>query len=112
MTHPAMPEFLGISISHLIAGGLGGLVRVLTRPDQSWLRRSGGAFAGAALAGFATPVVGPIAATLLAKWNVPPEAVAGVCGFLLGLTGLSLCEGAIRLAERWRDDPKVPPFGK
>lgn len=112
MTIPAVPEILGISLSHLVAGGLGGLVRGLTRPEQSWLRRTGGAVAGAFTAGFATPVAAPIAASFLARWNVPPEALFGVCGFLFGLTGLSLCEGAIRLADRWRNDPKFPPIGK
>jgi S1-C subfamily serine protease len=35
---------------------------------------------------------------------------AGVTGFLLGLTGLSICEGAIRLADRWKQNPKLPPL--
>lgn len=110
MTSSAVPEILGVSLSHLVAGGLGGVVRAITRPEQSWLRRSAGAVAGAFLAGFMTPVAAPIAASFLARWNVPPEALAGVCGFVFGLTGLSLCEGAIRLADRWRNDPKLPPF--
>lgn len=108
MTYPALPEFLGISLSHLVAGGLGGVVRAITRPEQSWLRRSAGAVAGAFLAGFMTPVAAPIAASYLSRWNVPPEALAGVSGFLFGLTGLSLCEGVLRLADRWRNDPKLP----
>ncbi len=67
MTVPAVPEILGISITHLVAGGIGGLVRGLTRPEQSWLRRSAGAVAGAFTAGFATPVAAPIAASFLVK---------------------------------------------
>lgn len=107
-----MSDILGLSVTHLAAGAIGGVVRGLTRPDQSWLRRSAGAVAGAFASGFCTPVAAPIAAAWLAPYGVAPEAVAGVAGFLLGLTGLSLCEGAIRVAERWKRDPKLPPFGE
>jgi MFS family permease len=105
-----MSDILGLSLTHLAAGAIGGIVRVFTRPEQSWLRRSAGALAGAFASGFGTPVLAPVVAGWLGRHGVPAEAVAGICGFVLGLCGLSLVEGAIQLAERWKRDPKLPPF--
>jgi hypothetical protein len=106
-----MSDILGLSLTHLAAGAIGGVVRGLTRPEQSWLRRTAGAIAGAFASGFGTPVVAPIVAAWLNGYGAPAEAVAGVTGFLLGLTGLSICEGAIRLADRWKQNPKLPSLG-
>src|SRR5262245_28476009 len=43
----------------LVAGLIGGAVRALTRPDISWTRRIGTGIAGAACAGYGTPVFAP-----------------------------------------------------
>lgn len=109
MAGPIAPDFLGVNLVHLAAGGIGGIVRALTRPEQSWRRRSIGAVVGAFVAGYGTPFAAPIAVSLFSHLGATADTAAGLVGFVLGITGLSLSEGAIRLAERWKRDPKLPP---
>ncbi len=105
-------SILGIKVVHLVAGALGGVVRSITRPDISWPRRIVTGIAGALVAGYGTPLAAPF------LWRWLPEDVAGrvsfgeiegLAGFVLGLTGLSIADGLMRLAQRWRDHPTIPP---
>lgn len=107
---PGFYEMLGLvgfKLQHLIAGALGGLARSLTKPDGTMFRHITTAVVGTSVAGYGTPVT----AFYAAKWVASPEITAGsmegMVGFLLGLTGMSICEAAIRWAKIWRDGP--PP---
>lgn len=95
-----------------VAGALGGMVRLFSRPEESWIRRVGTATVGAVTAIYGTPVASPIVASYLAAYEVPIAGVSGLCGFLLGMIGLSVCEGTIRIAQRWRAKPTWPPEWK
>ncbi|WP_068312581.1 hypothetical protein [Polycladidibacter hongkongensis] len=96
---------LGLKIMHLIAGLCGGLVRVIVHPRASLANTIGATVVGALVAGYLTPVVAPV----LERWLGPTDAgVEGATGFMLGMCGLALSEGLIKLARRWRDDPTLP----
>lgn len=103
---PPPPEFsiLGVKLVHLVAGGIGGAIRGLSRPGESIWRRILSTVIGSLMAGYGTPVAAPIVAAQLASSGVTAETAAGLCGFILGVTGMSIVEGAINRAKRWRDD--------
>ena len=97
--------FLGIKSSHAVGGVAGGTVRYLI-------------VGGNYLAGLASATVGLITAAWLTPsfyfafikfyptWNDP--SMEGSIGFLLGLTGMVICEGFMKLARRWAANPSVP----
>lgn len=107
---------LGIKLVHVSAGFFGGLVRAIVSSREeregSWflwfLRSVGTAIVGALFAGHLTPIVAPI----ISGWsNVRDVSVEGATGFVLGLCGLALSEGLIKIARRWRENPKLPKIG-
>lgn len=96
--------FFGVKVSSLLAGLAGGLVRAL-------MMRSGltkwqvfvSCIVGALTAGYLTPVF----------MHVLPyhdaAGAEGAVGYAIGLSAMYLCEGVMRAAKSWRDDPKLPP---
>lgn len=86
-----------------VAGGLGGAVRMFSRPEEGWLRRVGTSLAGGVVAIYLTPLAAPIAAKYLTGYEVPIGGVYGAVGFLSGMAGLSICEGIIRRVKRMID---------
>jgi hypothetical protein len=105
MSLASSSSVFGVSLANLIAGTVGGLVRTMVRGTTSWRRRTTTAIVGGFVSGFGTPVVGPIAAGMLATYGaIPPEATYGLVGFLLGVTGQTLCEGAIARASKLTRD--------
>lgn len=109
---PEQISIMGIKLIHFVAGGLGGAVRAITRPDLSWARRISTGLAGALVSGYGTPVLAPFAHIYLDKFGVHVgfDEIAGLVGFVLGMTGLSIAEGIIRWARKWRDNPTLPPL--
>lgn len=105
MAEPPPPEMqvLGVKLVHLIAGAIGGAMRGLSRPNESIWRRIMTTAAGALVAGYGTPVAAPLLAAQLSDAGVTPETAAGLCGFVLGVAGMSICEGIVIRAKRWRD---------
>ncbi|MCJ8143805.1 hypothetical protein MKI84_12850 [Ancylobacter sp. A5.8] len=101
------PALLGLKAAHLLAGAIGGLVRSMTRPGGSIMRHIGTAIVGTAVAGYGTPIGTHLAARWLASPDISTASLEGMVGFLLGLTGMSLCEAAIKWARLWRDG--APP---
>lgn len=97
----------GIKIAHLLAGALGGLARSLMRPGGSIMRHVSTAIIGTLVAGYGTPLGVHLAARWVASPDIPAASLEGMVGFVLGLTGMSLCESAIRWVRLWRDGP--PP---
>lgn len=105
---PPEPTILGIKVAHLVAGGLGGLIRSLTNSGGSLSRHITSATVGAVMAGYGTPIGAYMAASYLAAPDIPPISVEGLVGYMLGLTGLSLTDMVLRWIRAWRDRP--PPF--
>ena len=104
---PPDPAILGLKLAHLAAGFLGGLARSLTRPGGSLVRHVCTALVGTVVAGYGTPISAHFAARWLEAPEVPAASIEGMVGFVLGLTGMSLCEAAIRWVKIWRDG--APP---
>ncbi len=104
---PPEPTILGLKVAHLLAGGMGGLVRSLTHPGGSIMRHVTTAIVGTAVAGYGTPIGAQVAANYLAMPDVPVASMEGMVGFVLGLVGMSICEALLRWARIWRDGP--PP---
>ncbi|PZQ79067.1 MAG: hypothetical protein DI549_21190 [Ancylobacter novellus] len=104
---PPEPALLGLKLAHLIAGGIGGLARSLTKPGGSLTRHIGTAIVGTAVAGYCTPLGAHIAARWVSSPDISVASLEGMVGFALGLTGMSLCEATIRWVKLWRDGP--PP---
>jgi hypothetical protein len=102
MTDPLEP-YLGIKLGSLLAGFFGGLVKALIMPSVT---PSGALFScvtGALTAGYFTPVA--------MHW-LPLAGIAGAegaVGYAIGLTAMLICEGLMRAAKHWRDDPRLPP---
>jgi hypothetical protein len=103
-------SLLGLKIHHLLAGAVGGLARSLTKPGGSLARHIATAIVGTAVAGYGTPLGAHFATRWLASPDFPVGSLEGMVGFALGLTGMSLCEAAIRWVRLWRDGP--PPGWK
>ncbi len=105
MAEPPPPElqFFGVKLVHLVAGAIGGAIRGLSRPGESLWRRILTTVAGALVAGYGTPVAAPLLAAQLSASGINTETAAGLCGFVLGVAGMSLCEGVVIRAKRWRD---------
>lgn len=83
-----------------LAGLIGGAARSANRPDHSWARRIGTSLVGGLTSVYLTPVVAPVVKSYLASYEVTMGSIAGLCGFLLGMAGLSLCEAVIRRLKK------------
>lgn len=98
---PPEPALLGVKLATWAAGAIGGVVSAILHPGAPIMRRASSALCGTIVAVYGTPVVAPIAARFLAG-DLQPASLEGATGFLLGLTGMSLCEGAIKSVKAWR----------
>lgn len=88
----------------LIAGLIGGAVRLVIRPEKNLLRSVGVIFAGGASAVFWTP----LAMEYLPAFVERTEAVQYAMGYTVGVTGIALTEGLIAITQRWRRNPTLP----
>lgn len=99
---------IGVKSAHAVAGIFGGLVRGLISRGFSWTQRISSAVVGAAVAGYGTPFMAPVARKWLDLWAYPSGDIEGSLGFALGLVGMTVCDALIRWARRWRDGPPPP----
>ncbi len=100
------------------AGALGALVRNLFPPRRRLRQRAAEYVGGALAAVFFGPVAGPILHQLILAFGrtmgvalepvMPRESVDSLAAFLCGVVGLTMIEGLILLARRWRDEPRLP----
>ncbi|NTF34272.1 hypothetical protein [Rhizobium skierniewicense] len=106
---PAISAFLvsvGINPAHFFAGAAGALVRVAIQGKKFTFEIFTGAFAGSLCAVYLAPLV--------ARWiglNPIDAAANGGLAFVLGMIGLSIAEGLVRVAQRWAANPKLPRVG-
>lgn len=95
--------WLGINPSHLAAGAAGAIVRsLLAKGASKWEKITGG-FVGMLCAGYLTPLV--------VQWmglDTSQISTINAVGFGIGLVGLSLAEGAVRMAQNWSEKPRLP----
>lgn len=97
-------SWFGINLSLLLAGIIGGIVRLVIRPERSLLRSAGVIFAGGASAVYLTP----LAIEHLPAAIERTAAVQNAMGYTVGVAGIALTEGLIELAQRWRRNPTLP----
>lgn len=94
---------IGVNPSHLFAGLAGAFVRAVMTRSNSFIEAITGGFAGTACAVYLTPLV-------IKYLGIIPVDVAlnnGIA-FGIGLIGVYLTEGFIRIAQRWAANPKLP----
>lgn len=104
MQPPILPDWL----LNLIAGLIGGTVRAASKPAETWGERVVTALVGGAVAVYLTPVVAPILQPYIGG---AVDAVSGFCGFLLGMSGLSSAELALRIIRRKLSGAAKPDDG-
>lgn len=95
-------SILGIKASSVLAGLAGGLVRSLILPGLTVRQAIVSCIIGALTAGYLTPAA-------VEYWPFEAsQGIEGAFGYAIGLSAMLICEGVIRAARHWRDDPKLP----
>ena len=102
---------LGIKVSTLIAGFSGGIVYYYLEGSKK-IEKS---YAGKAFDTFVSGFVGSVMAVYVAPlgllwFKVPSDAVEiqTGAGFVVGITGIYIGHGVIRLAANWSKNPTIP----
>lgn len=110
---PPPPDWLhnliGMRLVDVIFGASGGAVRGLVVKNLSLSQRIASTVVGALTAGSLGPAANALASRWLDWGGFPLSAVeiGGSVIFIVGLVGMTICDGLIRWARRWRDGP--PP---
>lgn len=98
-------NLLGLKIGHLAAGFAGGIVRAFlvgTSPAAA----VASVVAGSLTAAYLT---NPIAHGFFKFWGVQQDMQGEhAVAFIVGLTAMLLCEGALRYARNWSKNPTIP----
>lgn len=91
---------IGINPTHLSAGLAGSLVRAVVLKARSKLELMSTGLVGTLCASYFTPII--------VKWiEMDPDTTNGVA-FGIGLIGMSLAEGFLRMAHKWSENPQLP----
>lgn len=94
---------LGPKLPDIVAGFAGGVVNVFVMRRIAWFEALG------------SVVVGTLTAAYMGPWIARTVGLdPGVAAFLVGLTGMALCQGFIEVARKWRPNwlpPSGPPSG-
>ncbi len=98
------PSWLGINLSLLVAGMIGGAVRLIVRPERNLWRSVGVIVAGGATAVYLTP----LAIAYLPDALERTVALHYAMGYSVGVVGIAITEGLLTLADRWRRNPSLP----
>lgn len=103
---------LGIKTSTLIAGFSGGLAHYYlkggSKVEKSRIARAFDAMAMGGVGSFFAIYIAPL---VLRYYKFPKDEVeisTGI-GFIVGLTGLYIGHGLVRLAAGWAEKPSLPP---
>ena len=102
-----LQAILGVKLAHLVAGFFGGLVRAVINPNGSTTYTVGATICGTLTAGYLTPIAFPL---MVRYFGASVAGIDGAVGFLMGLCGLAIAEGFVKLARRWKDNPSLPRF--
>ncbi|PDS75445.1 hypothetical protein [Rhizobium sp. L43] len=94
---------IGINPTHFVAGVAGAGVRsLLNKGASKWEKISGG-FVGTFCAVYLTP--------LFVQWmnlDATNLSTTNAVAFGIGIIGMSLAEGAVRMAQNWSEKPRLP----
>ena len=93
---------LGLRVSTLVAGLVGGVLALSMMPQLTWRRAMTAVIGGGACAAYGTPIVAE--ATGLASRHMENGLA-----FVLGVIGMNILGGVFKLSERWRDRPTLDP---
>ena len=97
---------IGIKLTHLFAGFAGGVVRAFLA-GGSWLAAVSSVVIGSLTAGYlTTPVYS--GATAWFPFVKTDSSSEHAIGFLVGLTGMLICEGVLKAVRGWSKNPKLP----
>jgi hypothetical protein len=98
--------FLGIKLTHLLAGVAGGTVRAFLA-GGGWLAAVSSVVIGSLTAGYLTT---PIYAGVKAYFPAVNRDISSehAVSFLVGLTAMLICEGVLRAARGWSKNPTIP----
>jgi hypothetical protein len=105
-TLAALLAAIGINPAHFFAGLAGAIVRIAIQGKRFTFEVVSGAFAGSLCAVYLAPLV--------ARWlglDLLDAAANSGLAFVLGMIGLSIAEGLVRVAQRWAANPKLPKVG-
>lgn len=105
-TLTALLAAIGINPAHFFAGLAGAIVRIAIQGKKFTFELVSGAFAGSLCAVYLAPLV--------ARWlglDLLDAAANSGLAFVLGMIGLSIAEGLVRVAQRWAANPKLPKVG-
>ncbi|MGQ8630876.1 hypothetical protein ACUTJJ_05240 [Agrobacterium sp. DKPNP3] len=105
-TLTALLAAIGINPAHFFAGLAGAIVRIAIQGKKFTFEVVSGAFAGSLCAVYLAPLV--------ARWlglDLLDAAANSGLAFVLGMIGLSIAEGLVRVAQRWAANPKLPKVG-
>ncbi|UXT56672.1 hypothetical protein FY134_03030 [Agrobacterium fabrum] len=105
-TLTALLAAIGINPAHFFAGLAGAIVRIAIQGKRFTFEVVSGAFAGSLCAVYLAPLV--------ARWlglDLLDAAANSGLAFVLGMIGLSIAEGLVRVAQRWAANPKLPKVG-
>jgi len=94
---------IGINPTHLTAGLAGSFVRsVITTGKNRWEILTG-SLVGTLSAVYLTPIV-------VSWFSLDASALSSTNGiaFGIGMIGMSLAEGGVRIAQRWANNPRLP----
>lgn len=99
-TFTAFLVAIGINPTHLAAGLAGSIVRaMLTKARSKWEM-------------FSVSIVGMLCATyltpIIVKWIALDADTTNGVAFGIGLIGMSLAEGCVRMAQNWSANPRLP----
>lgn len=101
-----LQAMIGVKTSHLIAGIAGGIVRALLA-GSDMMTAIASVVIGSLTAGYLTsPVYKAVTVYFPASADTSTEHAVG---FLVGLTAMLICEGALRFAKQWSKNPTMPP---
>ncbi len=95
-------EELGLRVSSLVAGLVGGVLALSMMPKLTFRKSVTAVIGGGACAGYATPIVADVLS--LASRNVENGLA-----FVLGVVGMNILGGLFKLSERWRERPTLDP---
>lgn len=98
--------FLGIKMTHLIAGVAGGIVRAFLAGGD-WTAAVASVVVGSLTAGYLTTPVYAGAKAYFPSLGADMSSEHAI-GFLVGLTAMLICEGVLRSARLWSKKPNIP----
>lgn len=95
-------DALGLKVSTLVAGLVGGVLALSMMPQLTWRKAMTAVVGGGACAAYATP----IAAEVL---GLGSRHLENGLAFVLGVIGMNILGGVFTLSEQWRKRPTLDP---